>query len=148
MSSIKIRRLIESDLDKVMEIENLCFVAPWQKDDIVRELNNNEFAILYVATVDDVVVGYMDFWITFDSATICQIAVHPDYQRQSIGSMLLSEAFKDCSQKEVLSITLEVRESNEKGISFYKKHGFIPYLTKLQYYSNGETAIYMIKGVA
>lgn len=148
MSSVKIRRLIEADLDKVMEIENLCFVAPWQKDDIVRELNNNEFAILYVATVDDVVVGYVDFWITFDSATICQIAVHPDYQRQSIGSQLLSKAFKDCSQKEVLSITLEVRESNEKGICFYKKHGFIPYLTKPQYYSNGENAIYMIKGVA
>ena len=148
MSFVEIRDLVESDLNKVMEIENLCFVAPWQNDDIVRELNNNEFAILYVATVDDVVVGYMDFWITFDSATICQIAVHPDYQRQSIGSMLLSKAFKDCSQKEVLSITLEVRESNEKGISFYKKHGFIPYLIKPQYYSNGENAIYMIKGVA
>ena len=148
MYQVEIRDLLESDLDRVMEIENLCFVAPWKRDDILRELNNNEFANLYVATINNVVVGYVDFWITFDSATICQIAVHPDYQRQSIGSSLLDEVLKECYAKRVFNITLEVRETNEKGISFYKKHGFIPFLTKPQYYSNGENAIYMIKGVA
>ena len=148
MYQVEIRDLLESDLDKVMEIENLCFVAPWKRDDILRELKSNEFANLYVATINDVVVGYVDFWITFDSATICQIAVHPDYQRQSIGSSLLNEVLKECYAKKVFNITLEVRETNEKGICFYKKHGFIPFLTKPQYYSNGENAIYMIKGVA
>lgn len=147
MYSIEIRDLKESDLDKVMEIENLCFVAPWQKDDIYRELHSNEFAFLYVATIDDEVVGYVDFWITFDSATICQIAVHPNYQRKSIGSALLDEVLKECYAKKVFNITLEVRESNNKGINFYKKHGFIPCVTKPHYYSNGENAIYMIKGV-
>ena len=144
---VEIRELVESDLDKVMEIENLCFVAPWKKEDILRELKNNEFATLYVATIKNEVVGYMDFWITFDSATICQIAVHPDFQRQAIGSALLLEALKDCYAKKVLTITLEVRESNSKGINFYTKHGFNQFLVKPNYYSNGENAIYMMRGV-
>ena len=53
MSCVKIRRLIESDLDNVMEIENLCFVSPWQKDDIVRELNNRGIYDILALDVED-----------------------------------------------------------------------------------------------
>lgn len=144
---MEIRDLMESDINKVMEIENLCFVAPWKKEDILRELKENKFATLLVATVNEEVVGYVDFWVTFDSATICQIAVHPNYQRQHIGSLLLEEVLKECYAKKVLTITLEVRESNSKGINFYTKHGFNQFLVKPNYYSNGENAIYMMKGV-
>lgn len=147
MSFVEIRNLVESDLNKVMEIENLCFVAPWKLEDIQRELNGNQFATLLVATINNEVVGYIDYWITFDSATICQIAVHPNYQRQAIGSKLLEEVLKDCYAKKVLTITLEVRESNSKGINFYTKHGFNQFLVKPNYYSNGENAIYMMRGV-
>ncbi len=144
---MEIRDLMESDVNKVMEIENLCFVAPWKKEDIIRELKENKFATLLVATVNEEVVGYVDFWVTFDSATICQIAVHPIYQRQHIGSLLLEEVLKECYAKKALTITLEVRESNSKGINFYTKHGFNQFLVKPNYYSNGENAIYMMKGV-
>ena len=147
MFLVEIRDLVETDLDKVMEIENLCFVAPWKKEDIIRELTNNHFATLLVATINNEVVGYVDYWVTFDSATICQIAVHPNYHRQAIVSKLLQEVFKDCYAKKVLTITLEVRESNSKGINFYTKHGFNQFLVKPNYYSNGENAIYMMKGV-
>lgn len=144
---MEIRDLMESDINKVMEIENLCFVAPWKKEDILRELKENKFATLLVAIINEEVVGYVDFWVTFDSATICQIAVHPNYQRQHIGSLLLENVLKECYAKKALTITLEVRESNSKGINFYTKHGFNQFLVKPNYYSNGENAIYMMKGV-
>lgn len=147
MLDIDIRPMLDKDINYVMEIENLCFVAPWKKEDIIRELNNNQFATLLVATINNEVVGYVDYWVTFDSATICQIAVHPNYQRHSIGSNLLEEVIKDCYAKKALTITLEVRESNSKGINFYTKHGFNQFLVKPNYYSNGENAIYMMKGV-
>ena len=147
MDSLEIRELVVSDLEKVMEIENLCFVAPWKKEDILRELKENKFATLYVATLNDQIVGYMDFWITFDSATICQIAVRPEYQRQHLGSVLMEEILKECSIKKVRHLTLEVRESNVKGINFYQKYGFKTVLNKENYYTNGENALYMVKEV-
>ena len=147
MNLLEIRELEKSDLNKVMEIENLCFVAPWKLEDIEVERTSNQFATLLVATINDEVVGYVDYWITFDSATICQIAVHPNYQRQAIGSKLLEEVLKDCYAKKVLTITLEVRASNSKGINFYTKHGFNQFLVKPNYYTNGEDAIYMMRGV-
>jgi ribosomal protein S18 acetylase RimI-like enzyme len=40
-------------------------------------------------------------------------------------------------------VTLEVRESNRKAKSFYRKLGFEPVATRSSYYSNGEDATIM-----
>ena len=142
-----IRDMEEKDLRIVDEIEKVCFVAPWSKEDILREINNNPYATLLVAELDNQVVGFADFWVTFDSATICQIAVLPKYQRNHFGSALMEEILKECNAKKVRHLTLEVRKSNSTGISFYQKFGFKTVLVKENYYSNGEDALYMVKEV-
>ena len=147
MINIEVRDVLNSDLEKVVEIENLVFVAPWKKEDIIREINENQFCKILVVTINEQVVGFMDYWVTFDSATICQVGIHPNYQRQGFGSRLMDEAIKDCYAKRVKNITLEVRANNQKAINFYKKYGFKITLIKEAYYSNGEDAIYMIKEV-
>ena len=147
MLSIEVRDMVNADLDRIVEIENLCFKAPWAKEDLYREINDNKLAVLQVITVNDLVVGFCDYWNTFDSGTICQIAIHPDYQHQKLGSKLLEEVIKDAKAKKTRTLTLEVRASNIKAINFYKKFGFKVTLVKEAYYSNGEDAIYMIKEV-
>lgn len=147
MVSIEVRDMVNSDLDRIMEIEKLCFKAPWGRDDLYREINDNKLSVMQVITIDGLVVGFCDYWNTFDSGTICQIAIHPDYQKQKLGSKLLEEVLKDAKAKKIRTLTLEVRASNEKAINFYKKFGFKITLVKEAYYSNGEDAIYMIKEV-
>lgn len=147
MFGVEVRDMVNADLGRVMEIENLCFKAPWGKEDLYREINDNQLSVLLVITVNDLVVGFCDYWNTFDSGTICQIAIHPDYQHQSLGTRLLDEVIKDAQAKKTRILTLEVRESNCKAIKFYQKHGFSITLVKEKYYSNGENAIYMIKEV-
>ena len=147
MIEIEVRDMVNSDIDRVMEIEKLCFKAPWGREDIFREINDNKLSIMTVITINDVVVGFCDYWNTFDSGTICQIAIHPDYQHQSLGSRLFEEVLKDAKAKKIKTLTLEVRESNHNAIRFYQKFGFIVSLVKEKYYSNGENAIYMIKEV-
>ena len=147
MVNIEVRDMVNSDIDRVMEIENLCFKAPWGKEDIYREINDNKLSVMSVITVNDLVVGFCDYWNTFDSGTICQIAIHPDYQHQSLGTRLFDEVLKDAKAKKIRTMTLEVRESNSKAIKFYQKFGFVITLVKEKYYTNGENAIYMIKEV-
>lgn len=147
MLNIEVRDMVNADLDRVMEIENLCFKAPWGREDLYREIYDNQLSVLLVVTINDLVVGFCDYWNTFDSGTICQIAIHPDYQHQSLGTRLLDEVIKDAKAKKTRTLTLEVRESNSNAIKFYQKHGFIITLVKEKYYSNGENAIYMIKEV-
>ena len=147
MQRIEVRDMLDSDLNRVMEIEDSCFVAPWKLEDLKRELHDNVLANLWVVTIDEYVVGFSNYWQTFDSGTICQIAIDKRYQHQKLGSKLMDEILRDAYIKKVKTLTLEVRESNKNAINFYLKHGFKIVLCKERYYSNGENAIYMIKEV-
>ena len=147
MQKIEVREMTDTDLNRVMEIENSCFVAPWKVEDLKREMHDNVLANVWVITVDDYVVGFSNYWQTFDSGTICQIAIDKRFQHQSLGSKLMDEIIKDAYAKKVKTLTLEVRENNKPAISFYLKHLFKIVLCKERYYSNGENAIYMIREV-
>jgi len=149
--NVDIRPMTKEDLPAVMDIENQCFVAPWKEQDFLNEMEN-KLANLWVVELGaegmaKLVVGFSDYWQTFDSATICQIAIHPEIRRRQLGSALMDEIINDCYAKRVRTITLEVRKSNQIAINFYKKHGFSESLIKEKYYSNGEDAIYMMRGV-
>ena len=142
---IEIRDLTLNDIDRVMEIESKTFLAPWKKEEMLYELNENKFSNMAVVLVDDYIVGFYDYWVTFYSATIAQIAIDPIYQRQHLGSLLMEEIIKDARAKKVRTMTLEVRKNNEKAVKLYQKYGFKQSLVKEKYYSNGDDAIYMIK---
>ena len=139
-----VRDMEEKDLSAVDEIEKLCFVAPWKKADIQVELDSNPFATLLVVEVNNQVVGFADFWVTFDSATITQIAVHPDLHHMGLGSELLEDTIATCKAKKVRTISLEVRKSNEKALGLYKKYGFNVVCIKEGYYKDHEDALYMV----
>ena len=147
MQIIEVREMTDNDLNRVMEIENSCFVAPWKLEDLKREMHDNVLANVWVITIDDYVVGFSNYWQTFDSGTICQIAIDKRFQHQSLGSKLMDEIIKDAYAKKVKTLTLEVRENNKTAINFYLKHLFKIVLCKEHYYSNGENAIYMIREV-
>ncbi len=144
-----IREATVRDLDELVEMENL-FKNPFTKIQVLYEILKNPTSKFLVACDDkkpSLIFGFIDFWITFDSATICQLAVKKEYQNMGIASKLLEESFKILKENKVLFYTLEVREHNEKAINLYKKHGFTYVTLKEQYYSDGENAIYMMKGI-
>ena len=150
---VTVREMEERDLDAVLTIENLCFKEKWTKEQFLYEMHDNPFSnpwIIELGNTDESVVslvGFSVYWQTFDSATICQIAIHPEIQRHQLGSALMDEIINDCYAKRVQTLTLEVRESNEKAINFYLKHGFEKVVIKPHYYSDGENAIYMSRKV-
>ena len=148
---INIREATINDLPIIMQIENLCFPrGAWKEEKIIYELKENPVANFWVIELsledknDYRVVGFCDYWETFDSATICQIAVHPYLQRKQLGTAMMDEIFNDCYAKKIQTLTLEVRVGNVPAINFYKKYGFEIEVTKPHYYDNGEDAYYMI----
>ena len=144
-----VRKMNSADILQVLDIENECFSAPYTHENFLYELNENPFATMLVAMVGPDIVGYIDFMITFDSATINRIAVKEEYRKKGIGNRLLGECVKLCREREepVENLTLEVRKSNQNAIRFYKKHAFKEIVVKPQYYSDGEDAIYMVRSI-
>lgn len=148
-------RLMESaDLERVIEIENESFVAPWRRQDWLYELNENPINVIYVLEVAEngvkEIAGFIDFMVTFTSSTISQIAVAKNYRQKNYGSFLLDkmiEHLKDTYGEEVETITLEVRTHNKAAIAFYEKHDFKAVMIKPRYYTNGDDALYMVRRI-
>ena len=146
MELFTVRPMEESDLEVVMYLENTCFIAPWGLKELNYEINDNPVSNLWVIESSMYgVAGFVDYWITFDSATICQICVNPVFRKRGLGAQMMSEVIKDCKANKVRNITLEVREHNESAIRLYEKFNFKKILIKENYYTNGDNAIYMIR---
>ena len=62
-----------------------------------------------------------------DDGTFCMIydmAVHPDYQRQGIGRVIIDEIKKYVAQNDFLSVSLFYNPHNPTVKEFYQKCGF------------------------
>lgn len=148
MRKVVIRNMKESDLKSVLAIENESFKTPWSVAQFFYELNENPFSHLWVIEINDVVEGFIDFWTTFDSSTLCQIAVSSSSRQKSFASKLILMMFNYLAFNQIISSTLEVRTNNLSAISFYLKHGYSNIVTKPHYYENGDDAYYFVKGIA
>ena len=142
-----IRKAIPSDIDSILSIENDSFKHPYTREQLLYELNENPVAHFFSAIVDAEVIGFIIFFVTFDSASIAQIAVRPDFRGKGIGDSLLKAMVKECKSQidEVDNITLEVRKSNVNAHRFYSKRGFEDIVVKKGYYDDGEDAVYMVR---
>jgi ribosomal-protein-alanine N-acetyltransferase len=144
-----IRLMKEEDVLAVTNLENACFIPPYPEKEIRYELNENPVSKLYVALIDNVVVGYLDFMITFDSSSITRLCVGDLYRHQGIASALLNKMIETLKKQKdkVLYVTLEVRASNTEAINLYKKNKFEQVTIKRAYYESGEDAIYMVRSL-
>lgn len=127
----------------IAEIEKLCFSAPWTEKGIAEELDN-ESAHFLVAQSGKNVLGYIGVHEVCGEAYIDNIAVRPDYRRLGIGEKLLKTAQENAFGRKCEFITLEVRRSNEKAISLYKKLGYQTAGERKNFYTNpAEDAVIM-----
>lgn len=143
-----IRKVRKEDFEQVYEIEKTCFVDPYPREQLEYEFSSNPVNVILVAEEDKKVIAFIDFMITFNSATIVQIAVLPEYRGRHIATSLLrgmENTFPKDVEDLVENVTLEVRKSNEAAINLYKKDGYEIIVEKKHYYSDGEDALYMVK---
>ena len=137
---------IENEL-QILE-NNSFFSHAFSTSNLEYEFIDNPFSIIYFYYKDEKLVGYLDYWITFDSATIFRIGGEKDLRKFGIASKLMDKMLEDISNssEEISMITLEVRVSNEPAKNLYKKYGFNEISIKKNYYDNGEDAIFMGRG--
>lgn len=108
---------------KVAILESSCFHAPWSESALTGLLNGDSFAM--VAESDDGdVLAYAGVFVALDEGQITNVATHPDHRRCGIADALLCALIVEAKKRGLLTLSLEVRESNEAAISLYRKHGF------------------------
>ncbi|WP_299094344.1 ribosomal protein S18-alanine N-acetyltransferase [uncultured Metabacillus sp.] len=139
-----IRRMQIEDIEQVYQIELNSFSAPWSKESLYYELEQNLFAKYLVVEYEGQVVGYCGLWVIMDDAQITNIAVHPDYRGKKIGEALIKFAIQLSKEMNAKRLSLEVRVSNHIAQALYKKVGFESGGIRKRYYTdNQEDALVM-----
>jgi len=141
-----IREVTRADLLEVYRIERAEFPQPWPYDAFQRFLEEPGFL---VAEVDGGVAGY----VVADTVPnhgrqlghVKDIAVRDDLQREGIGTQLLRRILGQLRSAGAGAVKLEVRESNERALGLYRRHGFEHRRTVPRYYDDGEDALVMVR---
>ena len=123
MKEIRIRPMEERDIPRLAELERASFSDPWSEESF-REEEKAPFSLTLVAEKDEYPLGYLNAHLVAGSGHINTFCVDPEYRQSGIGSALLEELFRTAREKNVISITLEVREGNLPAIALYQKYGF------------------------
>jgi ribosomal-protein-alanine N-acetyltransferase len=140
---IKLEKLQERHIDDILAIEKAVFPIPWTRGMFMQELAN-PLAYYRVAVADEKVVAHGGLWTILNEGHITNIAVHPDYQRKGIASLLLEDFLSLAKEYEMSFLTLEVRKSNLPAQKLYQKYGFaIAGMRKAYYEDNQEDAFIM-----
>jgi [ribosomal protein S18]-alanine N-acetyltransferase len=150
---LTIKPISVNEIEPVVILDRLCFGGLWSIDSYRRELTNDNSHFLGVAidkTLEpetDGIIGFGCFWAILDEAHITLLGIHPQYQRQGLGKLLLTALLDKARSIDMARATLEVRASNQGAIQLYEQFGFQTVGRRKKYYQDtGEDGIIMWRG--
>ena len=135
-----IKKLTSNDINYIEQIFNLekeIFKNSAFSKSYLNTLIKGDNSFVYVYLIDSKVCGYLIVLDSIDVYEILAIATIEEYRNKGIAQELLAKI-------RIKNIFLEVRESNQTAINFYKKNKFKEISIRKNYYSKPtENAIIM-----
>lgn len=141
---LSIEKVSKEHLSSIARIEALCFSEPWSEESLELLLGENATAL--VALMEDRVVGYVGLTYVLDEGQITNLAVHPDARRRGVGIALMRALELLAKEKNLIFLSLEVRESNLAARSLYSSLGWEDRGVRKNFYSHPmENAVVMTR---
>ena len=135
-----IKKLTSNDINYIEQIFNLekeIFKNSAFNKSYMETLIKGDNSFIYTYIIDNKVCGYLMVLDSIDIYEILAIATIEKYRNKGIAQELLDKI-------KTKDIFLEVRESNQVAINFYKKNKFKEISVRKNYYSEPtENAIIM-----
>ena len=128
----------ETDLDRVVAIEQAAYSHPWTLGNFKDALKAGNAAFKLMA--GDSLVGYLVAMQVIDEVHLLNITVAPDFQRQGWARCLMQWLLLWSQQQGALHLWLEVRQSNERALKLYNAFGFQQVGLRKDYYPASRTA--------
>jgi len=127
----------------ILEIERTSFPSPWDLKSFSSEIDRS-ISHLWTLLLDEVLKGYICFWIFANETHLMNIAVHPEWRGKGLGEGLLCKMIEVGISEGAKTAWLEVRPSNLVARSLYEKAGFKEVGFRPRYYKEtNEDAIIM-----
>ena len=131
-SRLIIRKMRESDLESVYEVEKQAHVQPWSMK-VLSECFHSDY-LCFVATKGVPVCGHIILSTILDESHLLNVCVSLEHQGKGVGYNLIYEAIFQVSRVGAKKMFLEVRRSNIAAIGLYKSLGFVEIGVRADYY--------------
>lgn len=155
-----LRRFRPSDMEELLAIERACFGRDAYDRNLFAEylrVCDGLFLVVEGAAPASGARAGKPMLLGYSIACICRtrpglanlvsIAVAPEARGGGAASLLLSSTIRRLKLRGVERLTLVVRESNGRAISFYERHGFTRLRRSPRYYEDGEDGLLMRRGL-
>ena len=127
-----IENILPEDFSQLFEIEQAAHLVPWSEG-ILRNNQGDKYLNLKWQAQGEI-LAFAICQQVLDEATLFNIAVHPKAQGKGIGKQLLSGLIEQLRCRDVLTLWLEVRASNQVAIQLYQSLGFNEVTVRKRYY--------------
>ncbi|HAU68958.1 MAG: ribosomal protein S18-alanine N-acetyltransferase [Arenicella sp.] len=127
-----IRDMRSGDLATVVAIERNAHISPWGRISFEESLNQGH--ICRCIWQHQALLAYSVVQRIEDELHILNVVVTPSEQGQGWAHVLMNDIFTVAQNDRVKTVFLDVRESNTKAQSLYKKWGFGLLAVRKQYY--------------
>jgi ribosomal-protein-alanine N-acetyltransferase len=129
---LNVRNMEHDDLASVSNIERLSYEFPWSHG-VFRDCLLAGYRCL-VLDRGPAVVGYGILSIAAGEAHILNLCVAAEFRDLGYGDRILDDIIEQAADAGVSEIFLEVRPTNSKALSLYRKKGFHKIAKRPAYY--------------
>jgi ribosomal-protein-alanine N-acetyltransferase len=133
MNAITIKEMSPCNVPEIAEIEKASYTMPWSETSFLSEVYS-QHSITRIAELNGKIIAYICIKQVADEGVLMNLTVHPDYRRQGIANMLLSNARENLRMNGCRFLFLEVRISNIAAKKLYEKLNFKVVGTRKAYY--------------
>lgn len=127
-----IENVLPEDFSQLFEIEQVAHLVPWSEGTLRNNQGDKYLNLKWQAQGE--ILAFAICQQVLDEATLFNIAVHPKAQGKGIGKQLLSGLIEQLRCRDVLTLWLEVRASNQVAIQLYQSLGFNEVTVRKRYY--------------
>jgi [ribosomal protein S18]-alanine N-acetyltransferase len=128
----RIRRMVSTDLDAVVEIEREVFLFPWTRGNFSDSIESGYHCLILEQAGE--VFGYGVMTIGAEEAHLLTLSVAAGSQRKGWGERLLREFIHIAKERLARTMFLDVRESNRSAARLYERLGFRQIAKRRGYY--------------
>ena len=110
-------------LPAVAALERLVFSAPWSEQALALLCQEPNLGAVVLDEAGNA-LAYGGMVTVLDEGQITNIATHPAHRRKGYAAAVLRRLLAAARGKGLLTVSLEVRESNLPAIALYERFGF------------------------